>query len=173
MRRCADAALEEVFEGGQRRSTREPFVSITTFRRDGTPVSVPVWCAADHGSLLVFSEADLEGEADPPRPPCPPAPRSARGHGPAVDADASLVEETTKVRVLLARKYGWAWRGYRHAHGGDGGDPAPPPAGAVAVADDQDHTPSRRPCPAPIVLSGFERHGEPAVRWWSTVGVRT
>ena len=36
----------------------EPFVSITTFKRDGTPVSVPVWCAADNGSLLVFSEAD-------------------------------------------------------------------------------------------------------------------
>jgi PPOX class probable F420-dependent enzyme len=37
---------------------KEPFVSITTFKRDGTPVSVPVWCAADHGTLLVISEAD-------------------------------------------------------------------------------------------------------------------
>jgi PPOX class probable F420-dependent enzyme len=37
---------------------KEPFVSITTFKRDGTPVSVPVWCAADNGTLLVFSEAD-------------------------------------------------------------------------------------------------------------------
>ena len=37
---------------------KEPFVSITTFKRDGTPVSVPVWCAADNGRLLVFSEAD-------------------------------------------------------------------------------------------------------------------
>ena len=44
------------------------------------------------------------------------SPCSARGtpRGPAVDADASrLVEETTKVQALLARKYGWAWRGYR------------------------------------------------------------
>jgi PPOX class probable F420-dependent enzyme len=37
---------------------KEPFVSVTTFKRDGTPVSVPVWCAADSGTLLVFSEAD-------------------------------------------------------------------------------------------------------------------
>jgi hypothetical protein len=52
---------------------KEPFVSITTFRHDGTPVSVPVWCAADDGLLV----------------------------------------ETAKVEALLARKYGWAWRGYR------------------------------------------------------------
>jgi hypothetical protein len=43
------------------------------------------------------------------------APCSARGtpHGPAVDADASLVEETTKVQALLAQKYPWAWPAYR------------------------------------------------------------
>jgi hypothetical protein len=54
-----DAALEkEVQDVDSAGLAKEPFVSITTFRRDGTPVSVPVWCAADHGSLLVFSEAD-------------------------------------------------------------------------------------------------------------------
>jgi hypothetical protein len=43
------------------------------------------------------------------------APCSARGkpRGPAVDADASLVEETAKVEALLARKYPWAWPAYR------------------------------------------------------------
>jgi PPOX class probable F420-dependent enzyme len=94
----------------------EPFVSITTFKRDGTPVSVPVWCAADNGTLLVFSEADswkvkrIRRDSHVRLAPC-----SARGtpHGPAVDADASLVEETTTVQALLAQKYGWAWRGYR------------------------------------------------------------
>ena len=94
---------------------KEPFVSITTFKRDGTPVSVPVWCAADNGTLLVFSEADswkvkrIRRDAHVRLTPC-----SARGkpHGPTVDADASLVAETTTVEALLARKYGWAWRGY-------------------------------------------------------------
>jgi PPOX class probable F420-dependent enzyme len=95
---------------------KEPFVSITTFKRDGTPVSVPVWCAADNGSLLVFSEADSWKVKRIRRDPhVRLAPCSARGtpRGPAVDADASLVEETTKVETLLAQKYGWAWRGYR------------------------------------------------------------
>jgi PPOX class probable F420-dependent enzyme len=95
---------------------KEPFVSITTFRRDGTPVSVPVWCAADNGTLLVFSEADswkvkrIRHNAHVRLAPC-----SARGtpRGPAVDADASLVEETTKVQALLAKKYPWAWPAYR------------------------------------------------------------
>lgn len=36
----------------------ERFVSIMTFKRDGTPVSTPVWCAAENGTLPVFSEAD-------------------------------------------------------------------------------------------------------------------
>ena len=150
-------------------------ISITTFKRDGTPVSVPVWCAADHGSLLVFSEADSWKVKRIRRDPhVRLAPCSARGtpRGPAVDADASLVAETTTVQALLARKYPWAWPAYR-AHGRGGGDPAPPPAGAGVVADDQNHPPLRRGrIRRPSPWSGFERHGEPAVRWWSTVGMR-
>ena len=94
----------------------EPFVSITTFKRDGTPVSVPVWCAAENRTLLVFSEADSWKVKRIRRDPhVRLAPCSARGtpRGPAVDADARLVAETTTVQALLARKYGWAWRGYR------------------------------------------------------------
>jgi Pyridoxamine 5'-phosphate oxidase len=54
-----DAALDkEVHNVDSTALATEPFVSITTFKRDGTPVSVPVWCAADNGTLLVFSEAD-------------------------------------------------------------------------------------------------------------------
>jgi PPOX class probable F420-dependent enzyme len=43
------------------------------------------------------------------------APCSVRGkpRGPAIDADATLLEETTKVQALLARKYPWAWPAYR------------------------------------------------------------
>jgi PPOX class probable F420-dependent enzyme len=95
---------------------KEPFVSITTFKCDGMPVSVPVWCAADNGTLLVFREADsgtvkrIRRDAQVRLAPC-----SARGkpRGRAVDADASLVAETTKVQALLAKKYPWAWPAYR------------------------------------------------------------
>jgi PPOX class probable F420-dependent enzyme len=112
-----DAALDkEVHKVDSAALATEPFVSITTFRRDGTPVSVPVWCAADNGSLLVFSEADswkvkrIRRDAHVRLAPC-----SARGkpRGPAVDADATIVEETTRVRALLARKYPRAWPSYR------------------------------------------------------------
>jgi PPOX class probable F420-dependent enzyme len=93
----------------------ERHISITTFKRDGTPVSVPVWCAADNGTLLVISEADswkvkrIRRDPHVRLTPC-----SARGkpRGPAFDADASLLEETAKVQALLAQKYGWMWRGY-------------------------------------------------------------
>jgi PPOX class probable F420-dependent enzyme len=79
-------------------------------------VSVPVWCAADNGSLLVFSEADswkvkrIRRDAHVRLAPC-----SARGtpRGPAVDADATIIEETTRIRALLAKKYPWAWPAYR------------------------------------------------------------
>ena len=37
---------------------KEPFINVTTFKRDRTAVPTPVWCAAKNGSLLVFSEAD-------------------------------------------------------------------------------------------------------------------
>jgi PPOX class probable F420-dependent enzyme len=112
-----DAALDkEAHKVDSVALATEPFVSITTFRRDGTPVSVPVWCAADNGSLLVFSEADswkvrrIRRDAHVRLAPC-----NARGtpRGPAVDADATIVEETTRVRALLARKYPWAWPAYR------------------------------------------------------------
>jgi uncharacterized protein len=112
---CCSPVVEEVAMDSTALA-EEPFVSITTFRRDGTPVSVPVWCAADHGPLLVFSEADswkvkrIRRDAHVRLAPC-----SARGRprGPAVDADATIVEETTRVRALLARKYPRAWPAYR------------------------------------------------------------
>jgi uncharacterized protein len=112
-----DAALEkEVTNVDSTALATEPFVSITTFKRDGTPVSVPVWCAADHGTLLVFSEADSWKVKRIRRDPYVRlAPCSARGRprGQAVDADAAIVEETTRVQALLAKKYPWAWPAYR------------------------------------------------------------
>ena len=36
----------------------EPFVSLTTFRRNGTPVATPVWIARDGGTLVVYTLED-------------------------------------------------------------------------------------------------------------------
>ena len=91
------------------------YVRVTTFKRDGTPVSTPVWCAGDDGSLLVFTEENsgkvkrIRRDAHVRVAPC-----GARGalRGQAVDADARILDETARVETLLARKYGWVWRGY-------------------------------------------------------------
>jgi uncharacterized protein len=96
----------------------ERFVSVTTFKRDGTPVSVPVWCAGENGTLLVFSEANSWKVKRIRRDPhVRVAPCSARGkpHGPAVDADATIVEDTSLVEALLAQKYRRVWPAYTRA----------------------------------------------------------
>jgi PPOX class probable F420-dependent enzyme len=89
------------------------YLSITTFKRDGTPVSTPVWVAADNGALLVHSEAKswkvkrIRRDGHVRIAPC-----SARGsiHGDPVDADATIDEDTATVEKLLAKKYGLIFR---------------------------------------------------------------
>lgn len=89
----------------------ERYINITSFKRDGTPV----WCAQENGSLLVFSEAGsgkvkrIRHDQHVRITPC-----NARGkpRGKAVEADAVILEDTEKVRMLLAKKYGWLWPAY-------------------------------------------------------------
>ncbi len=94
---------------------KEPFINVTTFKRDGTAGPTPVWCAGKNGSLLVFSEAD-SGKVKRIRhdPHVTVAPCSFRGkpRGPAVEADATVADDTEEVETLLMRKYRWTWRGY-------------------------------------------------------------
>jgi uncharacterized protein len=93
----------------------EQFVSITTFKRDGTAVSTPVWVAGENGNLLVISEADswkvkrIRRDGHVRITAC-----SARGapHGETIDADATIDSDTTAVETLLAQKYGWIYRAY-------------------------------------------------------------
>jgi uncharacterized protein len=93
----------------------EEFVSITTFKRDGTPVSTPVWVAGENGNLLVISEEDtwkvkrIRRDGHVRIAPC-----GARGavKGEPVDAEAAIEADTTVVEKLLARKYGWKYRTY-------------------------------------------------------------
>ena len=90
------------------------YLSITTFKRDGTPVSTPVWVAPDNGTLLVHSEAKswkvkrIRRDGHVRVAPC-----SVRGsiRGDSVDADATIDEDTATVERLLARKYGLVFRG--------------------------------------------------------------
>jgi len=98
----------------------EEFVSITTFKRDGSPVSTPVWVAGENGNLVVISEADswkvkrIRRDGHVRITPC-----GARGavHGDPVDADATIDPDTATVEKLLARKYGWKYGAYKRFSG--------------------------------------------------------
>ncbi|RAG86091.1 PPOX class F420-dependent oxidoreductase [Streptacidiphilus pinicola] len=92
--------------------TRADYVSLTTYRKDGTPVATPVWGVVDDGRLYVWTEAgswkvkrlrrdprvtvvpcDVRGRIAPDAP-------EATGTGRLLDA-----EGTEKVRRLMGRKY--------------------------------------------------------------------
>lgn len=84
----------------------EEFVSITTFKRDGSPVSTPVWVAGDNASLLVISEAGtwkikrIRRDHHVRIAAC-----SARGkqHGEPIDAERPLTTTPPPSRGCLLR----------------------------------------------------------------------
>lgn len=96
---------------------REKYVSLTTFRRDGTPVATPVWLAVDGDHILVITDAGT-GKAKRIRnnPAVTVAPCDGRGKvkGPARSGRARLVDDDEgrrRINDLLGRKYGvvkWA-----------------------------------------------------------------
>jgi uncharacterized protein len=91
----------------------EPFISITTFKRDGTPVSTPVWVAGDDGRLLVQSDADtwkvkrIRHDSHVRVAPCG---ATGKVRGQAFDAEATILADTALVEALEARKYGLIYR---------------------------------------------------------------
>jgi uncharacterized protein len=86
------------------------YLSLTSFKRDGTGVATPVWFASNNGHLLVETDADSYKVKRIRRDPhvriaiC-----DARGrvHGERVEADARILPEPERERVerLLAQKY--------------------------------------------------------------------
>jgi uncharacterized protein len=95
---------------------RHRYVSLATFRRDGTEVATPVWFAEAGGQLYVFTAGDsgkvkrLRRSARARIAPC-----DARGglRGPWQDAIAQLVTDAGLIergRVAFRAKYGWQLR---------------------------------------------------------------
>ncbi len=91
----------------------EKYVSLTTFKRDGTPVATPVWVVGDDGRLLVHSAARtwkvkrIRRDGHVRVAGC-----SFKGkpHGDSFEGDATIVADTTRVEALEARKYGIVYR---------------------------------------------------------------
>jgi uncharacterized protein len=90
---------------------RQRYVSITTYRRDGSPVATPVWVTASDGRLYVWTGAQT-GKARRIRrnPEVTIAPCTARGAltGQAVPASAHVVAIADRPEIwpLFLAKYG-------------------------------------------------------------------
>ena len=104
-------SLTELLDG-------ERYLSLTTFRSSGDPVSTPVWFAPDtDGSVLVYVEVDsgkvrrLQQD-----PSCEVAACDRRGsvHGPTLQAYGTIIggPDATTVRRAIADRYGWQWTAF-------------------------------------------------------------
>ncbi|MEU6059295.1 PPOX class F420-dependent oxidoreductase [Streptomyces sp. NPDC047097] len=90
------------------------YLSLTTFRKDGTGVATPVWYAVDGDDILVWTNSDswkvkrLRRDQRVIVAPC-----DLRGNvaddAPRAEGTARLLEtdELKRVRRLLSRKYSW------------------------------------------------------------------
>ena len=93
----------------------ERYISLTTFRRSGQPVSTPVWFVEDSGKLYVRTEVQA-GKVKRLRnnPQVEVAPCTARGKpkGSAVKALCRILNpsEEPRPRSLISKKYGWQVR---------------------------------------------------------------
>lgn len=87
------------------------YVSLTTFRRDGTPVPTPVWIARDGGRLLVITGAasgKVKRLRHTARVVVAPCDMRGRVTGSAFDATAHQLDEegTATANSLISAKYG-------------------------------------------------------------------
>ncbi|MGW3833448.1 PPOX class F420-dependent oxidoreductase [Streptomyces microflavus] len=93
---------------------RSEYVSLTTYRKNGTPVATPVWAAAEGDVLYVWTRSDswkvkrLRNDTRVAVTVCDVRGRIAEG-APTAEGTARLLDadETRRVRKLLARKYTW------------------------------------------------------------------
>lgn len=91
---------------------RANYVSFTSYRKDGTAVSIPVWIAPDSGKLYFFSEVGAYKVKRVRRnpvvtlQPCDVRGRLTTG-SPVVEGTARVLEfaDSPRVRKILNRKY--------------------------------------------------------------------
>jgi PPOX class probable F420-dependent enzyme len=92
------------------------YVSLATFRRDGTTVATPVWFAAVDGLLYVFTAGDsgkVKRLRNNPRARVAPCDVRGRIEGEWHDATARVVSDPVtigRVRAAVRAKYGWQVR---------------------------------------------------------------
>ncbi|QHY99203.1 Pyridoxamine 5'-phosphate oxidase [Streptomyces sp. S4.7] len=93
---------------------RSRYVSLTTYRKDGTGVDTPVWHAVDGGLLYIWTRSDswkvkrLRNNSRVVVTACDARGRTAPGAATA-EGTARLLEgeDAAQVNKFLARKYTW------------------------------------------------------------------
>ncbi len=94
----------------------ESYINLETFKKDGSGVKTPVWCAPIDGRIAVFSEGKAYKVKRIQREPrCRVAACDVRGNvrGPWVEGTARIVEDEAwidRVLVALRKKYGIQFR---------------------------------------------------------------
>jgi PPOX class probable F420-dependent enzyme len=93
----------------------EPFLSLVTFRRDGTAVPTPIWAVAGDGRLLVWTGAEsgkVKRLRHTPAVTVAPCDRGGALLGEPVPAHARVmpVDELITVATAMRAKYGWQFR---------------------------------------------------------------
>jgi PPOX class probable F420-dependent enzyme len=91
------------------------YVSLTTFRRTGVPVSTPVWAAPDGDSIVVWTRTDsgkVKRLRHTTRVTCAPCDFRGRTQGPAVDGVAEFIAraEWPGALAALRRAYGFRFQ---------------------------------------------------------------
>jgi uncharacterized protein len=95
--------------------TNQKYLNLETYRKNGTPVATPMWCAEHDGLLYVYSRAEA-GKVKRIRqhPAVRVVPCTVRGTpmGDWVSGTARMLEEpdATLGHQLLNAKYGWLKR---------------------------------------------------------------
>ena len=89
------------------------YVALTTYRRDGTPVTTPVWAAAEGESLYLFTNASagkVKRLRNSSRAAVAPCTATGTLTGAQIQAEAFNLasDQMPKVWKLLTRKYGIA-----------------------------------------------------------------
>lgn len=95
---------------------RSEYVSLTTYRKNGTPVATPVWAAVDGDELLVWTKSDswkvkrLRNDSRVLVTVCDVRGQIAQG-APSAEGTGRLLdaEGTARVRRVISRKYTWKY----------------------------------------------------------------
>ncbi|MFI5981897.1 PPOX class F420-dependent oxidoreductase [Streptomyces sp. NPDC051555] len=95
---------------------RSRYVSLTTYRKDGTPVATPVWFVVDGGEVYIWTKSDtwkvkrIRNNGRVSVVACDVRGRSPQG-ATALEGEARLLDDATlnRVRKLLAKKYTWQY----------------------------------------------------------------